>query len=586
MMNSQSPATGTVEVSRDELMRNTAAIAQWIRLSAQPAEHEAAEYIQKTLESYGIETVVHEPDILVSFPKSAIVKVVEPEELTFEAFTHSFATSTPEGGLTAEVVYVGTGHPGDYEGKDVRGKIVLIDGLAAPGMAWNAEQAGAAAQLFISGERLHYMIVTTIWGTPTPETAHRIPKLPSASIRRDDGNRLKALLERGPVRVRLETETWTGWSKARMVEGRIDAEGSEEWVLLSGHLDSWEYGAMDNGTANATMMEAARVLAERRNELRRGVRVVFWSGHSHGRYAGSTWYVDEFWQEMYDHCVAHVNVDSTGAMGATSYTEAHGMSDVAGFVSNVVRDVTGQTPHVGRMGRNSDQSFWGLGIPAMFGMVSRVPEDQTTEASSGLASLGIVGMPWWWHTIEDTIDKIDPEVLALDTQIITAATLRLCTAPVLPFDYTRMAAEMAGIVAEIQAKTNSQFDLGPVARELERVRVAAERLNAAARQASDEASQARINRALVRLGRHLIPLNYTQAGPYDQDLALGVASFPALRPVGQLAAMDPNSDEYRFLKTRLMRERNRVVHILREAAAAVDETLAVVGNAGETGGGR
>src|SRR5439155_1330942 len=84
--------------------------------------------------------------------------------------------------------------------------------------------------------------------------------------------------------------------------------------LLAGHVDSWHYGAMDNAGANAVMMEAGRLLA--RTRLYRGLRLTFWSGHSHGRYAGSAWYVDSHWDELNARCAAHLNVDSVGGRGA------------------------------------------------------------------------------------------------------------------------------------------------------------------------------------------------------------------------------------------------------------------------------
>ena len=51
--------------------------------------------------------------------------------------------------------------------------------------------------------------------------------------------------------------------------------------------------------------------------MRRGIRFAFWSGHSQGRYAGSAWYADHAWRELHQRCVVHLNVDSTGARGAT-----------------------------------------------------------------------------------------------------------------------------------------------------------------------------------------------------------------------------------------------------------------------------
>ena len=330
---------------------------------------------------------------------------------------------------------------------------------------------------------------------------------------------------------------------------------------------------MDNGTANATMLEVMRVLAQRRGELRRGVRVLFWSGHSHGRYAGSTWYVDHHWQELHDNCVAHVNIDSTGARGATAYDVIHAMSDVGGLAANVVTEITGQPPTIERMGRNSDQSFWGLGIPAMYGMLSRVPPEMTTPDQGALAALGIGGMPWWWHTVDDTVDKIDPAVLTLDTQVFLDTVYRLCTTPVLPFDYAAMAREMAAVAADLDAAAGGRFDLAPLLAELDRLRLAAGRLNQVAGQAG-ASDAAALNKVLVQLGRLLIPLNYTESGSYDQDLAVGIPPLPSLQGVRQLAALVPASDDYRYLTTRLLRSRNQAVHRLRQANEAVAEYLA------------
>ena len=86
--------------------------------------------------------------------------------------------------------------------------------------------------------------------------------------------------------------------------------------MFNGHVDSWHYGAMDNGTANATQLEVARLLAEHRDELYRGVRMAFWSGHSHGRYASSAWYADAFWHDLHERCACNVNIDSVGGKGA------------------------------------------------------------------------------------------------------------------------------------------------------------------------------------------------------------------------------------------------------------------------------
>ena len=57
---------------------------------------------------------------------------------------------------------------------------------------------------------LHEMIISPVWGTPTPETAPYLPKVAAVSIRKAEGDALKAALERGPVTVRMQTEVETG----------------------------------------------------------------------------------------------------------------------------------------------------------------------------------------------------------------------------------------------------------------------------------------------------------------------------------------------------------------------------------------
>jgi hypothetical protein len=126
------------------------------------------------------------------------------------------------------------------------------------------------------------MIVSPVWGSPTPDTIGRLPNVPIVSVDAASGDRLKGLLEAGPGRARVRTEVDTRWRPIPTLLADLDVDG-RDYVLFSGHVDSWHYGAMDNGTANATMVEVARILAQHRGELRRGLRLAFWSGHSHAR---------------------------------------------------------------------------------------------------------------------------------------------------------------------------------------------------------------------------------------------------------------------------------------------------------------
>jgi len=330
-------------------------------------------------------------------------------------------------------------------------------------------------------------------------------------------------------------------------------------VLFSGHHCSWYLGAMDNGSANATMLEVARALARHRDRLRRSVRFAFWPGHTQGRYSGSTWYFDTFWEDLHDNCVLHVNVDSTGARGASIYV-ALGMPETTDFAMAAIRDAIGVTAHPGRQSRAGDQSFWACGVPSIFMDLSEVPAE--------LAVRRMVGGR------DDTIDKIDRDVLRRDTRVYLLATLRAASAPVLPFRYEAAARHVRETIERYQEAAGERFDLTPAisrARALEERLARVDRLVARAGEREDAAA---IQRRLMEVDRELVLVDFTAAGPFDQDLAVPVPAVPLLEPACRLPALDPASNEARFLATELLRGRNKVCHHLRLALERADALVA------------
>src|SRR4051812_18730599 len=181
-------------VSLANLKRDTAEIAKGVRLSGSPEEAEAFAYIADRCRSFGMEVHEYAVDAYVSLPGAATLAVVSPEAREIACITHSFSVATGPDGLTAPLVYVGRGTAAaDYVGKDVRGAIVLADGLAGPGTAVAADRAGAVGMICVNPAGLHEMIISPVWGTPTPETAPALPKVAAVSIRKEEGDALKAL---------------------------------------------------------------------------------------------------------------------------------------------------------------------------------------------------------------------------------------------------------------------------------------------------------------------------------------------------------------------------------------------------------
>jgi hypothetical protein len=297
--------------------------------------------------------------------------------------------------------------------------------------------------------------------------------------------------------------------------------------------------------------------------------MAFWSGHSHGRYASSAWYADTFWHDLNERCACHVNIDSVGAKTAVILSEAPVMAETYAFARDVLKDTVDVDLDYRRMSRSSDQSFWGHGISSVLASLSEqgIEDSEMFKAMASLLGGGAKGggLGWWWHTTEDTLDKIDDEYLVRDAGIYAETMWRLCTIDRLPLDFAALADEIGEAIDGYISAANGSIELS------ETRKLAAElaaQIRATDLSASDPT---RGNRLLLDLGRLLVPVNFTEHGPFEQDLALGTQPVPGLREVAKLGTLAPESDDFRFLHTKLVRQRNRLEHAMRAATRLVTE---------------
>ncbi len=557
--------------------------SQLTRLSGSPEERRAVEILIEHLRSWGVPHTLYEPVCFISIPLGATLRSLEPGGKAYRAKTVSMSVSTDGEEITGELIYVpGTGGTQsgdvfsagvDLGGRDVRGKVVLTEGMASPGKVNDVMNAGALAGIFINpGTYIHEGICTTIWGTPDLDSMKRQPSIPVVAVNNPDGQELIALAKRGG-RVALSTRLDTGWRPIPVLVAEIPGRLiPEEFVLLHGHLDSWHVGIGDNATGDATMLELARVFWQNRDRLARTLRIAWWSGHSHGRYAGSTWYADTFGLELARNCVAQVNCDSPGCRWADTYNELTAMSETEPFVDAVIRETTGITPEPERPPRAGDYSFNQIGITSFYMLSSTMSEQARRER--GYYPVGGCGANIQWHTEDDTLEIADRDNLLRDMRMYAASLLRVLNAPIHPFDWTRTTREFRQTLERYQAATGDAFSFSPAVEAVDALERALDQLYGSIPSRSPDSAEARrINAVQRRLARILVPVNYSRMAPFWHDPALNVPPLPDLAPALAMPGVKDDQHRQGILVAHLTRGQNRLLWALEQARELVEAAL-------------
>jgi len=567
-------------ISVDEPWALLEEFAELNRLSGTEDEEEAAEYILDRLDANGVDANRYDPELYISQPHDASIRTPNRDFEPGPVKTISFAESTT---VSGPVEYVGEvsgglleeGAAGEEEFADIGdldGKIALT---AAGSLSIRAtsilEDKGAAGVIAIHkhDREPHNGIATPVWGgAPRLDEKDAIPGVPIVNVNKPDGEQLREWAESDDgLELEMETDLTTDWFECPVVEARIEGGNadSDDFVLLHGHYDSWFVGITDNATGDAGLLELARVFEEHSDELDRNIRIAWWPAHSTGRYAGSTWYADEFAQELDQHCVAQVNMDSPGAKDATEYTDMSCWAPEAhGLVGESIDDVTGAPYEEHFPHRAGDYSFDNLGITGFFMLSSNIPTEERERRGYHEVG-GCGGNSNAWHVSTDTLDKAGKDELVRDIQLYAVSVARVLNADVLPFDHARNARAIREAVEGYDEAAGDDFDFTPVITALSELEDDIAAFQTAARAGEISAEEA--NDTITSLSRILTRLNLVSRGQFEQDPAVGRQPVPRLAPAEKFDALE--GDDVKFLQTQLKREQNAVLAELRRASDLV-----------------
>ena len=397
------------------------------RITGSPGYQKAADYIKKRLTEHGIPDVKFEEfEFGRGWQHSKYAgHLVEPAYSELIGFPLAWTPST-NGPTKGEAMHAVLRTPADlekYKGK-LKGKILLIDpprtlefpdkpngkrysaddlskmaeapepgggfgrpgGAGGPGMSREQMMAFRdKVNQYLIDEGVLVVVKTSYAGdggavfgsSGGPYQKGKPVPPPSVAIAAENYNRVIRLIEKKiPVQLEfdIQAQFYDNTTKAFNVVAEIPGTTrKDEYVLLGGHLDSWQgaTGATDNATGVAVMMEAARIIKSLGLKTQRSIRLGLWSAEEQGL-IGSRAYVKDHLADPTDmkpkaehsKITAYFNIDNGSGKIRGIYSQGNDMAKsifshwLAPFADLGATTVTNRNT-----GGTDHQAFDAVGVP-------------------------------------------------------------------------------------------------------------------------------------------------------------------------------------------------------------------------------
>ena len=388
------------------------------RVAGGPVEEAAAEWIAAQMRSYGLNVEIQEFPIDYYEELTAVLEQVSPIPTSYVRST-DFATMSysGSGNVTSPIQAVDVmmpplgGSTSGCEATDfagfVPGNIALIQRgtCTFAEKAINAQAAGAVG--------------VVIYNEGNPATPSRTGLLngtlggpgvgiPVVGTTYALGEQLYNELAGGPVVMHMDVSVVSYPSTSQNVIGTlVGTQPRQGIVYMGGHYDSVSLapGANDDASGVAGMLEAARVLTDKGHRTKATLKFIAFGSEETGL-DGSFNYVDANYDEVSTKGLGMINLD----MIAVGTILQIGNIDygVPGTGGNQLKDYTQQKATAMGMswesfvaGENSDHTYFEqVGVPAAF--LTQDPDP-------------------YYHTSQDSLDKIQPATLEANGELATAA---------------------------------------------------------------------------------------------------------------------------------------------------------------------
>jgi hypothetical protein len=374
-----------------------------------------------SIETFGTPTMAWQPtqgELWMTTPK--VVKLFDIHDIAL-----ALASLNANGDITAELIDVGAGRPQDFEGKDVKDKLVLTAGSTSQ-VYTQAVQRGAKGVLGISA--IGYQRAVDFPNQIVSSSVTAQPGTVAWSVTPEVQHNLLALLVRGEkITIRSIVKSVQVPGKTEYVHAEIPGDGSTtQEVGISGHLYEGviKQGANDDNSGCALILEIGRAYIKLINEgkLPRPKRTINFQFVP--EISGTNAYLTAH-PNKEKAIIGTLNFDmeairvadsrSYWVLQRTPDTFPSYLNDVAQSMMEYVADISRERVRFRRSlsgyaptqpvesPRGSKDAFY-IKIDKHYGS-----SDHVTYMQHGIPAVMFITWPdMWYHSSEDTPDKQDP----------------------------------------------------------------------------------------------------------------------------------------------------------------------------------
>jgi len=315
-----------------------------MRSAGSPAEHEASDYLVRQLKKAGFKNVTKDAATVDGWTfRGANITYTNAKGEESKIDLGGYQTTLKADNEEVELVYLGEGTEADYEGVDVKDKLVLIDidqmnnwWINYPAKQAQLKGAKAVIAMSIFDKKKKDRIGSQDICGPADAPAFGISQKDSTALQ-------KAIKKSGEdkITVTLNSDTKiTPDATSYNVWGEIPGK-TDDVVYMLAHYDGYYHSTYDNAHGVGCVMGITKALMESGYEPNKTIRVVFHGSEEFGKsgneYDWSTGAYEQIMTnhpEWVDNAFAIVNIDGGYPVEGETGMSIRCSTELAAFAKN------------------------------------------------------------------------------------------------------------------------------------------------------------------------------------------------------------------------------------------------------------